>query len=116
MSSPLPPLCRSPLESELPSPGSLWRPVAVAAPAVAPDLPVSPPLAGAFELPLLLDAGEELLELELALAPAFALAFAFAFAFAWLAELFDELVLIDWPPPFWVWSAPEVEGAGWVSW
>jgi hypothetical protein len=82
LSSPLPPLCRSPLESELPSPGSLWCPVVSAAPAVAPDLPLSPPLAGAFAWPasalceeLSLDTCEEPLALELAvvLAPAFVL-------------------------------------------
>jgi len=48
LSSPLPPLCRSPFESELPSPGSLWCPVVALAPAVAPDLPLLPPLAGAL--------------------------------------------------------------------
>ncbi|HET7467160.1 MAG TPA: hypothetical protein VFL29_10860 [Candidatus Dormibacteraeota bacterium] len=61
-------------------------------------------MAGASEWPLLLGPCEGLLEL----AP--------ALAFAWLAELFDELVLIDWPPPLWVWSPPEEEAAGWLAW
>jgi hypothetical protein len=47
LSSPLPPLCRSPFESELPSPVSLCWPVAELAPADAPPLPLAepPPLA-----------------------------------------------------------------------
>ena len=107
MSSPLPPLCRSPFESELPSPGSLWCPVVALAPAVAPDLPLLPPLAGAllpdelaFELAFvtLLSCVElSLDELWLVLEVAAAL----------LEELLDELELIDWPPPVRVWSLPE---------
>ena len=40
LSSPLPPLCKSPLVSELFSTNSLWWPVVVMAPALAPDLPL----------------------------------------------------------------------------
>ena len=101
LSSPLPPLCRSPLESELPSPGSLWCPVVPAAPAVAPDFPLSPPLpelfAPALECPELselpcdvADAPALAEEPALAEAPAFAEAPALADAFALLSEC-DEL-------------------------
>ena len=48
-SSPLPPLCASPLESELPSPDSLWCPdVEELDPAVEPAEPLPPP----WDLPL----------------------------------------------------------------
>ena len=40
LSSPLPPLCMSPLESELFSPTSLCWPLVAMAPALAPDLPL----------------------------------------------------------------------------
>ena len=71
------------------------------APAVAPDLPLSPPLAGA----LLPDEPALAFAFELALAVAFELALEVVFelvlevAAALLEELLEELELVDWPPP-----------------
>jgi len=79
------------------------------APAVAPDLPLSPPLAGALlpDEPALAVAFELAPEFafELALTVAFELAPEFVFelalevAAALLEELLEELELVDWPPP-----------------
>ena len=82
LSSPLPPLCRSPFESELFSVTSLWRPVVSMAPEfIAGDLPLLLPLSA-------------LVVLALAFESAPALARALALALLLLCVSVDELLAL----------------------
>jgi len=74
------------LESELPSPGSLCCPVVSAAPAVAPDLPLSPPALPALFAPVLECAELSVVPLDFADVPAVADVPALAEALAVLAD------------------------------
>ena len=74
------------MESELPSPGSLCCPVVSAAPAVAPDLPLSPPALPALFAPVLECAELSVVPLDFADVSAAAEPVALAEALAVLAD------------------------------